>query len=209
MLKIFLTTGQLSFIVVSAVIGVGLIILGFFLIRRAYYKKHFAISYYKKIYKMAVLDDYYLINHFTYTVDEGSKTKIDHILFGEKFIYVVICKYFEGDISGNYNDKSLIFQSKNGKNFYTPNPINEIKSITTNLSMISGINPDFLIGLVVVNDDCRVAIQSNSKQFYVIQKKRIEALVHAIESRSFGKLNEKDLYDAVHIINKLNEKNNG
>ena len=31
---------------------------------------------------MAVLDDYYLINRFTYSVDDSTKTKIDHILFG-------------------------------------------------------------------------------------------------------------------------------
>ncbi|MCQ2087699.1 MAG: NERD domain-containing protein [Bacilli bacterium] len=209
MLSFSITRGQLSFIVVSAIIGVGLIVLAVFLLRNLYYKKHFDESYYKKIYKMAVLDDYYLINHFTYTVDESTKTKIDHILFGDKFIYVIICKYFEGDVSGKYNDRSLIFQSKSGKNLYTPNPINEIKTITTNLSMISGIDPDYMIGLVVVNDNCRVAIQSDSKQFYVIQKKRIDALVHAIESRPLGKMNEKRLYEAVHIINKLNEKNNG
>lgn len=158
---------------------------------------------------MAVLDDFYLINHFTYTVDESTRTKVDHILFGDKFIYIIICKYFEGDISGKDNDNSLIFQSRTGKNYYTANPITEVKNITTNLSMISGIDPDYMIGLVMVNDNCRVAIQSDSKQFYVIQKKRLDALVHAIESRPLGKMNEKRLYEAVHVIDKLNEKNNG
>ena len=62
-------------------------------------------------------------------------------------------------------------------------------------------------GLVMVNDNCRVAIQSDSKQFYVIQKKRFEALIHAIEARPLGKMNEKRLYEAVHVIDKLNEKN--
>ena len=200
---------KISFIVVAAIVGVALIMVVFFLIRNAYYKKHFTAAYYKKIYKMAVLDDYYLINHFTYTVDESTKTKVDHILFGDKFIYVIICKYFEGDVSGKDNDNSLIFQNKAGKNYYTANPISEVKNITTNLSMISGIDPDYMIGLVLVNDNCRVAIQSNSKQFYVIQKKRLDALVHAIESRPLGKMNEKRLYEAVHVIDKLNEKKNG
>lgn len=204
-----LSTEQISFIVVSAIAGVALIVVAILLCRAAYFKKHFTAAYYKKIYKMAVLDDYYLINHFTYTVDESTKTKVDHILFGDKFIYVIICKYFEGDVSGKDNDNSLIFQSKTGKNYYTANPIAEVKNITTNLSMISGIDPDYMIGLVLVNDNCRVAIQSNSKQFYVIQKKRLDALVHAIESRPLGKMNEKRLYEAVHVIDKLNEKKNG
>lgn len=181
----------------------------FLLIRNAYFKKHFTEAYYKKIYKIAVLDDFYLINHFSYTVDESTKTKVDHILFGDKFIYVIICKYFDGDISGKQNDNSLIYQSRTGKNYYTANPITEIKTVTTNLSMISGIDPDYMIGLVVVNDNCRVAIQSDSKQFYVIQKKRLDSLVRAIESRPLGKMNEKRLYEAVHVIDKLNEKHNG
>lgn len=206
MLRTFLTSGQIAFIIVCVVVTIGLLALGFFLIRHAYYKKHFAESYYKRIYKTAVLDDYYLINHFSYTVDESTRTKVDHILFGDKFIYVIICKYFEGDISGKYNDNSLIFQSRGGKNYYTSNPIAEVKNITTNLSMISGIDPDYMIGLVLVNDNCRVAIQSDSKQFYIVQRKRFEALVHAIEARPLGKMNEKRLYEAVHVIDKLNEK---
>ena len=209
MLRMFLTGSQISFIIVCIVLGLSLLIVAFLLIRNAYFKKHFTEAYYKRIYKMAVLDDFYLINHFTYTVDESTRTKVDHILFGDKFIYVIICKFFDGDISGKQNDNSLIFQSRSGKNYYTANPINEIKTITTNLSMISGIDPDYMIGLVVVNDNCRVAIQSDSKQFYVIQKKRIDSLVHAIESRPLGKMNEKRLYEAVHVIDRLNEKNNG
>lgn len=204
-----MTGAQVTFIIVVVILVLVLGVFGFFFFRNLYYKKHFTESYYKAIYKMAVLDDYYLINHFTYTVDESTKTKIDHILFGDKFIYVIICRYFEGDISGKYNDNSLIFQSKIGKNYYTPNPINEIKTVTTNLSMISGIDPDYMVGLVLVNDNCRVAIQSESKQFYVIQKKKLESLIHAIEARPLGKMNEKKLYEAVHIIDKLNEKHDG
>ena len=206
MLRFSLTAAQTSFVVVSVIVGLCLLVLAFFLIRRAYYKKHFTESYYKKIYKMAVLDDYYLINHFKNTIDDATQIKIDHILFGDKFIYLIICRYFEGDVSGKYNDKSLIFQDKLGKNLYTSNPINEIKEMTTKLSELSGIDPDYLIGLVVVNDNCRVAIQSESKQFYVIQRKRLEALVHTIEARPLNKLNEKGLYKAVQSIDKLNEK---
>lgn len=204
-----MTAAQITFIVVCSILALALGVVVFFLIRNAYYKKHFTEAYYKTIYKMAVLDDYYLINHFTYSVDESTSTKIDHIVFGDKFIYVIICKYFEGDISGKSNDMSLIFQARNGKNCYTPNPINEIKSSTTNLSVISGIDPDYMIGIVLVNDSCRVAIQSESKQFYVIQKKRLEALIHAIEARPLGKMNEGKLFEAVQIIDDLNEKNNG
>jgi len=207
--KIFLTTGQTAFVIVCVILVLVLGLIAFFMIRSSYYKKHFTEAYYKTIYRMAVLDDYYLINHFTYTVDDSTRTKIDHIVFGDKFIYVIICRYFEGDVSGKYNDNSLIFQSKTGKNFYTSNPINDVKNVTTNLSMISGIDPDYMIGLVMVNDNCRVAIQSDSKQFYIIQKKRLEALIHAIESRPLGKMNEKKLYEAVQIIDKLNEKHNG
>lgn len=209
MLRICLTGSQISFIIVCVVLGLALFVVIFLLIRNAYFKKHFTEAYYKKIYKIAVLDDFYLINHFSYTVDESTKTKVDHILFGDKFIYVIICKYFDGDISGKQNDNSLIYQSRTGKNYYTANPITEIKTVTTNLSMISGIDPDYMIGLVVVNDNCRVAIQSDSKQFYVIQKKRLDSLVRAIESRPLGKMNEKRLYEAVHVIDKLNEKHNG
>ena len=63
-----------------------------------------------------------------------------------------------------------------------------------------------MIGIVLVNDDCKVAVQSESKQFYIIQRKRLAALIKAIESRPINNINENQLAKAVQSIAKLNKR---
>ena len=177
------------------------------LIMNAYNKKHFEIGYYKKIYRIAVLNDYYLINHFFFNLEDSETAKIDHVLFGDKFIYIITSKYYEGDISGKSEDKSLVFVSKKGKTYYTANPLLESKNLVSGLSMCSGIESDYFIGITLVNDSCNVGVESNSKQFYIIQNKRLASLIRSIEDRPLGKLNETKLHTAVVTLDKINKQN--
>ena len=84
-----LTTPQLIFLIVVPII-VLLILFALFLvifipIRRKQKQKNFKYFYYKKIYKIAMDRDYYLINDFLFRIDNSYVARIDHILFGDKF----------------------------------------------------------------------------------------------------------------------------
>ncbi len=172
----------------------------------AYRRKHFQIHFYKQVYKVALNNDYYLINQFVFKVDSSKNATVDHILFGNKYIYVIVSKYYQGDLVGKYLDKSLIFISHKGKKCYTDNPINEVKLLASKLSSSTSIDASLMIGIVLVNDDCKVAVQSESKQFYIIQRKRLAALIKAIESRPINNINENQLAKAVQSIAKLNKR---
>ena len=63
-----------------------------------------------------------------------------------------------------------------------------------------------MIGIILINDDCKVAVQSESKQFYIIQRKRLPALIKAIESRPVENINETQLEKAVQSIAKQNKR---
>ena len=172
----------------------------------AYRRKHFQIHFYKRVYKVALDNDYYLINQFVFKVDSSKNATVDHILFGNKYIYVIISKYYQGDLVGKYLDKSLIFISHKGKKCYTDNPFNEVKLLTSKLSSSTSIDASLMIGIVLINDDCKVAVQSESKQFYIIQRKGLAALIKAIESRPINNINEGQLAKAVQSIAKLNKR---
>lgn len=194
------------FIVVPIVLLLFLAFCLYFPISHAYKRKHFQIHFYKQVYRTALNNDYYLINQFVFKVDSSKNATVDHILFGEKYIYVVISKYYQGDLIGKYLDKSLIFISHKGKKCYTDNPYNEAKFLTSKLSSSTGIDASLMIGIVLINDDCKVAVNSESKQFYIIQRKRFNALIKAIESRPVEKINETQLSKAVQSIAKLNRR---
>ena len=194
------------FIVVPIVLLLFVAFCLYFPIVHAYRKKHFQIHFYKKVYRVALNNDYYLINQFVFKVDSSKNATVDHILFGEKYIYVIISKYYQGDLIGKYSDKSLIFISHKGKKCYTDNPYNEVKFLTSKLSSSTGIDASLMVGLVLINDDCKVEVQSESKQFYIIQRKRFAPLIKAIESRPIEKINEAQLSKAVQSIAKLNRR---
>ena len=194
------------FIVVPIVLLLFVAFCLYFPIVHAYRKKHFQIHFYKKVYRVALNNDYYLINQFVFKVDSSKNATVDHILFGEKYIYVIISKYYQGDLIGKYSDKSLIFISHKGKKCYTDNPYNEVKFLTSKLSSSTGIDASLMVGLVLINDGCKVEVQSESKQFYIIQRKRFAPLIKAIESRPIEKINEAQLSKAVQSIAKLNRR---
>ncbi len=174
-------------------------------IKRKIYEQKFKEIYYKKIYKLALYKDYYLINDFIFSYDSMISC-VDHILFADKYIYFIIDLYFAGDIMGKSDDKSLIYIPRKGEKCYTDNPLLKIQKYVERISMITNLDKSFLIGVVLVNNDCRTAIMSDSKQYYCVQSKRFSALVKAIESRDVGKLNEEQLDKAVKSIDKLNRK---
>ena len=202
-----LTDIQLAFvIIVPIIVFLFLVICLYFPISGAYRRKYFQIHFYKQVYRVALDHDYYLINQFVFKIDSTKNATVDHILFGDKYIYAIISKYYQGDLIGKYADKSLIFISHKGKKCYTDNPYNEAKYLTSKLSSSTGIDASLMIGIVLINDDCKVAVQSESKQFYIIQRKRFPALIKAIESRPVETINEAQLEKAVQSIAKQNKR---
>lgn len=202
-----LTDLQLAFIITVPIalalfIGIALYIP----ISHYFKRKNFQIQFYKKVYQTALDYDYYLINQFVFKIDDNKNALVDHVLFGDKFIYVITSQYYEGDLVGKATDGSLVFISHRGKKAYTDNPIIQSKNLSKKLSSATGLNASLLIGIVLINDDCKVQVTSDSKQFYIIQKKRFPALIRAIEKRPLPAINEQQLAKAVQAIAKANRR---
>ena len=205
---ILLSTPLIITFIILAVILLGVIIFIFLVnpIRKIYTKKHFNKVVYKKVYKIAQYKDFYLINNFTFTLDNVQNIVVDHILFGEKYIYVIMDKYYEGNISGKQADNSCIFVAKNGSKSYTDNPLLVIKKLLTLLCSVTGLPSELMVGLCITNNDCAIRIQSDSKQFYAANLKELSHLVKLVESRNVENINEEKLQEAVLIIDKINKK---
>ena len=205
-----LNTSQIIYIIaVSIIVSFAVFCLIFFPLRHNYIKKKYVEYYYREIYKIAMANDYYLINQFAFKIDDNSLLKIDHILFGDKYVYIINDCYYEGDIVGKINDKSLINLSKRGKKHYIDNPILLNRFLLTRLCMVTNLDPSIMIGITVVNDSCNCEINSDSKQFYAISRNKLSALIKAIESRPIDKLNAKALDKLVQSINKMNRRKKG
>ena len=205
-----LTTPQLIFIIVVPIVVI-LVVLGILLLifipwRKKRMRTHFKYYYYKKIYKIAMDRDYYLINDFLFRIDNSYVARIDHILFGDKYIYIIIDSYFDGDIVGKEDDPSIVRIEKSGKKIYDNNPLLTIKKLVNKLSLVTGIDESLMIGVCLINSDSRCGVVTTGKQYYIIQDNKLKQLVKAIESRNIDPINAEQLAAAVKAINKLNRK---
>lgn len=202
-----LSVGQIAFlIIVPTVVLLAISLTVYFIIRHKRMKNDFKMFYYKRIYKLAMDKDYYLINNFLFKIDDSHVGRIDHILFAEKYIYIMNDFYFDGDITGKENDKSIILIDKMGKKSYYDHPITLNKLMVSRLAMVTGMNPSLFIGICVINDNCQCGVTTSSKNFYIIQSNNLRALIKAIESRDIAKINQKQLASAVKAIDKLNRR---
>ena len=199
------TVLQILFLIIAPIAVISLLVIFVILpINKNHHKNNFKEYCYKAIYRIAFDEDYYLINNFLFRVDSSKVARIDHLLFGNKYIYLIIDTYYEGDLTGKEENKSLILINNKNEKYYTDNQYMIVKSLVKSLSSKTGISEDMFIGVVVVNNDCRLAIETESKQYYMIQRNKLKRLVRAIESRNVGNINAAQLESAVKAIDKLN-----
>ena len=175
-------------------------------IRNAITKKRFREVYGKKVYKTALYNDYYLINEFVYNYEDNRAAKIDHVLFGNKYIYLIQDHYFDGSLSGSIEDKSLILTSNKGKKYYVDNPSFDGQKNLSRLTRTFSFNTDLFICITLVNPSCELNVSQKSKQHYIIQSNRLDRLVQAIESREIDEINAEQLKAVVQELDKYNKK---
>ena len=204
---LLLNVYQIIFFVALSLVVIALAFIFVYLpLRRRYIKKKFDEHYYKTIRRIVDNEDYYLINKFIYKIDDAHVGTIDHILFGDKYFYIITSKYYEGDLKGNMNDKSLVLYNRRGQKFYVNNPYTEVKRLLESLSLNTDVDSKLMIGIVVVNKGVNIHVESQSKQYYAIQINKLPQLIKAIESREIPTINETQLAKAVKVFDKLNRR---
>ncbi len=176
--------------------------------KKSAFKKNFVKVYGKDVYKIANYYDLYLINCLVLKSNDDSKIKVDHLLFGNKFIFVIKDYYFDGQLTGKEVDQSWIYYFGNNKDphkDFIKNPLIENQERTKKLSMITGLDSSFLISIILVNDDCDLSLEMNpSDNQYVIKKAELKKLISSIEERNVAPLNDEQLAYAARDIAALN-----
>ncbi len=197
---------RLGVYVAFAVIA-GLIFLYLFLrapIRKLRAKGNITAAYFPYAYKTALHGDYYLINDFV-RGEGASRVRIDHIIGGDKYIYVITDCYFDGAISGMAEDASWVFYSRKGKKQPIKNPLATNRAMLNRLSMVSGINSSFMVGVVLVNEECFVSRldEKGRGESELVSVKDLESLVEDYESRDVTAFVKKELWQAIHDLHEL------
>lgn len=163
-------------------------------IKAFFVKRNVTRFYYRKVMKEAQKGDYYLVNDILYRLGGSDYVHIDHVLGGDKYIYVITDVYYEGAVSGKSADANWVNYFKKGKKRKIPNPILESKVALERFSKASGINTSFLVGIVLVNDDCFITpINSRRDEPVLTPLSRLGKVVSAYEKNDIDPFVSKEL----------------
>jgi hypothetical protein len=196
------------FIVAAVFAGVLLLLLFFYSPLKAFLFRHnVSRVYYHKVMKIARYNDYYLINDLSIKVGGNNFTHIDHILAGNKFIYVITDCYFDGAIGARREDQSWVYYLRGGKKEFIPNPLLVNRTVMERLSIFSRINSSYFVGIVLVNDDAFVTPFDNVEGEPIFTPlSRLNKVVASYEKRDVEPFSDIELHQVVADLHALGEK---
>lgn len=200
---------QITYIVLSIFGGLLVLFLLFFpVVKRIIFFRHFNYFYGKKIYRIALDYDFFLINDFILRPDDDKTIHIDHILFGDKYIYCIKDRFYRGAIEGNEMDKSWFFYPKMFEKRYIDNPLLKNKERVKRFSYATNIDPKLLVSIVVVNDDCLLfPFDVKEKDSFLVPLSKLNRLIKNIEKRDVSKIDAKQLQYVVNDLARMKKRN--
>lgn len=210
-LKTFISVGLVVLFVALAILLLLVILFIIFYpkLRSAKFKKDYVSIYGKKIYQYALHNDLYLINELELKGNDDQKLRIDHLLFGTKYIYLITDYYLPGTVEAKVNDQSFIYTSldKNPKKVYIDNLFLSADVLTKKVAANLGLNPNLFIPVSIVDNDCDFGnLKLNVKDNYIVHFNKFNKLINVLESRNVPPLNDNQLKYTVKDVNRLNER---
>ena len=202
-----LSKTQILYVVLACIACIAILCFAFYpLFRKLTYRKAFNKKYYKVINKLVLDEDYLLINNF---IIKNLKLKIDHIVFANKYIYLIKDAYFEGALEGKIKDNKLIYYPyRNREVLTTVNPYVQLKEDYDNIVRLAGIDAHFFQLITLINDDVLINLEETDVlNYHVVSKSNLISTIKNIENAAKVKdFNQDALIKAARDISRINER---
>lgn len=202
-------------IAIIAILGT-FILVSFIFLLQPFLKRQYAIRnlhkiFNEKIHRYVTEKDFYLIPQVKVKLPGNRDVIIDHLVFGDKYIYAIKDLYFEGGLLGKGSDKEWSYyeyKHHEPKYRYIPNPFILNRQRIEKLIMVTGLNPNLFISVVLVNNDAMInRIPVSEDNQFIVTIRQFPRLLDAIESRETPPFKSQILDKAVIDINEMNIKN--
>lgn len=178
-------------------------------IMRKRYTAHYVEIYGKKIYRYALHNDLYLINVLELKGNDDQLIKIDHLLFGSKYIYIIKDYFLPGTIEAKEKDQSFIYTTlgKNPKKYYIDNLLIKNSELAKKVSANLGLGRSLFIPISIIDNDADFGdFHPTIKDNFIVHISNFNKLIDSLESRNVAPLNDEQLKYAVKDVNRLNER---
>ena len=138
----------------------------------------------RNLYKACKLNDYLIINDIYLPVNKDTFMKMDTIIFGNKYVYIVKEMECIGELKTSLKDNSwrLIYKSKLT---LIDNPFIENKKVIENLvRVVNNLEFNDLKSIVIIPENCLFnAIEENSSN-YIVSENEVIKTIQKIENNS-------------------------
>jgi hypothetical protein len=188
---------------------IGLLMLFLPMLKDNYASKHLNKIFNKIIYKTVHIQDYYLIPNVKIKLPGNDMVIIDHLVFGDKFIYAIKDLYFKGGLLGKPDDKDWQYYTFKGKKdsfTFIPNPYYLNQKRIEKLSIVTGLDQRLFISIILVNNATLIdQIPFSNDRQYIVNIRRFKKLIKAIENRDVPAFKKDILAKAVLDVNRINQ----
>lgn len=156
-----------------------------------------------KLKKFAIDHDYPLLSDVVIQIRENKYIKIDHIMIGNKYIYVIACKCYYGYLNAKAIDEKWVLY-KRDKLVHVDNPLrNNEKRIKILSNLLDNSMEDFVNIVYLSKPVVTSKIEGTSKKEFVLYEDDFESFIEVYEKEcelnefSIKSINEaaKKIYD--------------
>lgn len=190
------------FVVLTVLLGIAIVYtIAFPYVYRHVYQNKYHQIYGRKIYRLAMRKDYYLIHQLTLNSHDNSRFVVDHLMFGDKYIYVFYDFYCDADLYGKSTDNSLLIKGKKN-NSYTDNPVLLAKQKMRELSVLTNLDESLFIPIALVNDSCNIINYDDNHT--LVYARKLRKAIEYYENQNVKPLNQEQMMYAVHDLSCLN-----
>ncbi len=199
---------RLTIFIILCVIVFGALIIWFLYstIRRKLFSARYKKIYYDCVNHCVECNDFYLINNLSFDVGSSKTLSIDHLVGGNKYIYVIIDYYIDGGLKIDYHSPISYVYKKNNEKLEIANPIQVVNHSMNKLSSLSGISSDFLVGIILINDDCNVvSIEKSESPVNIVTLRKLSKFIEDYERRPVKPFIAKQLWQAIQDLHNIKE----
>lgn len=180
----------LYYVIGGSLLAIAVIAIAIIVFCHKYAVEIFKRQVWHKLYRLVQDQDFYLLNQVTIKT-ESNKLHIDHLVVGDKFIYVIAARSYEDNLVGtSYSVPKWQVKDKDGTLIREiSNPVAYNENRTMYLAKFLGWNntkTPMFISLVVINNgiSCTIDDQTISQYSYIIHKKDVNKLIKKVEKET-------------------------
>ena len=133
---------------------------------------------------------------------------IDHVIFGNKYVYIITDYMLKGFVSGEVNDNSWVYFNKlKKKNQYLDNLSYVSDKNIQEFAGILGISTEPIVSICLVPNECDFTVkQLEYNKKMVVHYSSLNRKIKELESQNIGTLNEQQTNEQYSAIKSKNEE---